>query len=78
MPGRPPQNDLLAAQLRHHETEMARLAAELRSLEAEDLRQRAARRAEPDAVFMAAQIVRHRIAMALLASRLSHPEPVTE
>jgi hypothetical protein len=57
----------LAAALRAHEAERNRLAAELRHRDSPP----ASPGPDHHAVYVSAQILRHRIAMALLASRLA-------
>ena len=61
------QHEILTAELRGHEAALARLSAELRQ------RGEARPSLAPDAerIFISAQILKHRIAVALLASRLA-------
>jgi hypothetical protein len=54
----------LAAELEDHESERRRLTRELRGRKATD----------PEGIYMSAQILRHRIALALLRSRLNFEE----
>ena len=64
--------------MRHHQRELERLAASLGSLALRTDRPNEAaleqaRRSRPQEVFVNAQMIRHEISMALLASRLEAP-----